>query len=258
MASVLKKLLIGVAVGCLVFLPGSRAQVRKRSICGKVLLNGTNADAKTQVTLDYPGIELNPGIVTNPDGTFCIDNYVADTSRRTKARLFVASFCRANDLIVMPAPFWPVLRKQQRFAGKDIIIDPEDITNVPDLDLQLIYGHVDLEILDHHHQPLLTKASDWSPVWIRVLNKNGVSVYESGLSPRNIQRAVDLRNSRIQLAVPQGTWTLEVSMAGFSSNSTTRRTVKWLKVPGKLQVDSCGKPVNVALSVPPTKKFSKN
>jgi hypothetical protein len=232
MSNTLKKCMACMAFGSLVFLSGSVAQVRKRSICGRVVLKQSEAVAQTQVILDYEGIELNPGVIADGDGTFCVDNFVTDVSQRTTARLYVMSFCRPGDVMLTAPPFWPVLRKKERFAGKDIAVDKGNLTRVGDIDVQLIYGHVSLKILDRRHQPLLTQLSDWSPVWIRVRDQNGVRVHESGLSPTQIERSVDLRASQIALAVPTGTWTLEVALDGVPPKTdTARRAVKWLSVP---------------------------
>jgi len=250
MANALKKFTIWTVAGTLIFLTGSVAQVRKRSVCGKVVLNASDAVAKTEVILDYAGIELSPGVITDRDGTFCIENFVGDLTQSTTARLYVASFCRHDDVLLVAAPFWSVLRKERRFAGKEIVIDRGDLTRVGDVDVQLIYGHLSLRILDRRHQPLLTRLADWSPVWIRVRNENGVTVHESGLSPVEIERSVHLKESRIDLALPKGTWTLELALAGVPPDTgTIRRSVRWLRVPSKLKIESCAKPVDVAVSV---------
>lgn len=249
MASAQKKFMIFVAISVLSFLPGSVAQVQKRSVCGKVILNSSDAVAKTEVILDYAGLELNPSAATDQDGTFCIENFVGDLSQSTSARLYVTSLCRPDDVMLVAAPFWPVLRKERRFAGKDIIINREGVTRVGDIDVQLIYGHVSLRILDRQHRPLLTRPPDWSPVWIRVKKQNGVTVHESGLSVADIERAVDLKESRINLALPKGTWTIEIALAGVPPvTGAIRPTVRWLRVPGKLKIESCAKPVDVAVS----------
>src|SRR5439155_2589396 len=132
------------------FLTGSMAQIRKRSVCGKVV-NIPDEVARTEALLYFgPGgfEELLPGVVTEPNGAFCIENSVGDLTERIPARLYVASFCRPADLTLVDAPFWPVLRKERQFAGKDIVIDRGDLTRVGDINTQLIYGHVSVRILD--------------------------------------------------------------------------------------------------------------
>lgn|GEM_PF-4466677 len=256
MANSLKKFMICLVVGTLIFLTGSVAQVRKRSICGKVALTTSDAVAKTEVMLDYAGIEVNPAVIADRDGAFCIDNFVGDLGLSATARLYAASFCRPDDVMLVAAPFWPVLRKEQRFAGKDIVIDRGELTNVGDVNVPLIYGHVSLRILDRQHQPLLTRSTDWSPVWIRVRNQNGARVHESGLSFADIERSVHLRESRIDLALPKGTWTIEIALGGVPPNTgAKRRAVSWQRVPGKLKIESCAKPLDVDLSVQRTTRL---
>lgn len=249
MANAQKKFMILVVISILTFLSGSVAQVQKRSVCGKVVLKTSDAVAKTEVVLDYAGIEVNPSVVTGQDGTFCIENFVGDLSQSMAARLYVTSLCRPDDVMVMPAPFWPALRKERLFAGKDIVIKRGDITKVGEVNVQIVYAHVSLRILDRQHRPLLTRLTDWSPVWIRVRKHNGVTVHESGLSAVEIERAVDLKESRINLALPKGSWTLEIALAGVPPNTGgMRRAVRWLRVPGKISIESCAKPVDVAVS----------
>jgi hypothetical protein len=246
MANGQKKFMIFVVIGILTFLSGSVAQVQKRSVCGKVVLNTSEA---VEVILDYAGIELNPGVTTNGDGTFCIENFTGDLTQSRTARLYVASSCRPDDVMLVTAPFWPVLRKERQFAGKDIVINRGNITAVGGVDVQLIYGHVSLRILDRRYRPLLTRPADWSPVWIKVKKQNGVVVHESGLSLTDIERAVDLKASSINLALPNGTWTLEVALAGVPPDTgSIRQAVRWLKIPGKIRIESCAKPVDVAVS----------
>ena len=169
--------------------------------------------------------------LTDRDGNFCIENFVGDLSQSAKAHLYVASFCRSNDVVLVAPPFWPVLRKERRFKGKDIVIGRGDLTSIGNVNVQLIYGHVGLRILDRLHQPLLTRTADWSPIWIRIKKPNGVAVHESALSPAEIQRSVRLEESRIDLALPTGAWTLEIALAGVPLNTgRIRRAVRWLRV----------------------------
>jgi hypothetical protein len=252
MPKALKRLRVCIVIGMLIFLPGGIAQVRKRSVCGKVILNPTNV-ARTEVSLYFANNSLLPGAATERDDTFCIENYVSDLSKPMPARLYVSSFCHPNDVALVNVPFWPRLRRDLRFAGKRIMVGRGSRTNVGDVDVQIVYGHVSLRILDERRRPLLTQPSDWSPVWLRVRDQNSVTVHESGLSVVEIERSVDLRKSSIDLALPQGTWTMEVALGGVPPETgAKRRAVRWLRVPGKLKIESCANPLDVALSVPGT------
>jgi hypothetical protein len=247
MGKALKRLTLCIIVGMIVFMPTSIAQVLKRSICGKVALNTTEAVARTEVLLYYEGLELFPGAAAEPDGTFCIDNYVGDLSQSIPAQLYVMSSCRLDDVTLVDVPFWSPLRKIPRFSGKRITVGPGNATSVGSVNVQIVYGHLTLTILNHQHRPLLTETSDWSPLWIRVRDQNGVRVHESGLSPAEIERSVNLKESRINLALPTGTWRLEVALAGVPPG--VQRGGKWRKVPGKVKIESCGDPVDVTLTV---------
>jgi hypothetical protein len=251
MSNALKKLIVSIVIGALIFVAASIAQVRERSVCGKVILNITASTvAKTQVTLYFADDALLPGAITDREGNFCIESFVSELSKSTPARLYVTSFCRPDDVALVDVPFWPRLRREPRFAGKRIMVGPGSRSAIGDVHVQIVYGHVSLRILDQRHQPLLTQPNDWSPVWIRVRDQNGVTVHESGLSVAEIERSVNLKESRINLALPKGLWTLEVALAGVPPDtSSIRHAVKWLKVPAKLKIESCGDPKDVAVSV---------
>jgi len=253
MSNVLKRLTIFVVVGMLIFMPTSIAQVQKRSVCGKVILNTTEALARTEVKLYFPDTSLIPTAVAEPDGTFCIENFVADLSKTMPAQLYVTSFCRSDDLTLVDVPYWPELRKEPQFSGKRIVVGPGNRTSAGTVDVQVVYGHVTLRILDQRQQPLLTEKSGWSPLWIRVRDQNGVAVHESGLSSTDIDRSVDLKESLINLALPKGTWSLEVALAGVPPPPRSARGVRWRRVPGTVKVESC-RPVDVILTGPRTNK----
>lgn len=153
-------------------------------------------------------------------------------------------------MTLVDIPFWAHLRGRRRFSGKRILIGPGTRTSVGDVNVQITYGHVSLRILEERLGPLLTDPSDWSPVWIRVRDPNGVNVHEAGLSAAEIERSVDLKQSSINLALPEGQWRLEVALGGVPpGTSSNRRAVSWRHVPGKLRIESCRQPVEVNLSV---------
>ena len=246
-------IVIVVVITALIFpIVGAITQGRKRLVCGRAITIPGIVVARTEAILYFGsgGIdELLPGAAAEPSGSFCIEDHVRDLNERTQARLYVTAFCYPDDVTLVNVPFWPRMRKDSRFAGKPITVGPGSRTTVGDVDVQIVYGHVSLRILDRQHRPLLTRLTDWSPVWIRVRKQNGVMVHESGLSAVEIERAVDLKESRINLALPKGTWTLEIALAGVPPvTGAIRSTIGWLRVPGKLKIESCAKPVDVAVS----------
>ena len=253
-----QKLLACVVVATMILLtPGTLAQVRKRLVCGRVV-SDTAAIARTEVSLYLSDDGLLPGAAAERDGTFCVENYVDDLSKRTTARLYVASFCSPDDLTLVNVPFWPRLRRETRFSGKRIIIGPGSRTSVGNVGVQIIYGHVSLRILDRQRRPLLTEPKEWFPLWIRVRDQNGVTVHESGLSVADVERSVDLKESRINLALPEGQWRLEVALAGVLPNrGTARHKTVWQRVPEQLRIESCQRDIEVALLVTRAKALDK-
>ena len=135
MLTTLKKLGVSIVIGALIFVTGDVAQVRKRSICGKVTLKSINV-ARTEVSLYFADSSLLPGTVAESDDTFCIENFVSDLTKAKPARLYVASFCHLNDVPLVNVPFWPRLRKDPRFSGKRIILGPGERTNLGNVDVQ--------------------------------------------------------------------------------------------------------------------------
>jgi hypothetical protein len=249
MTNVLKRLTVCIVVGMLIFMPTGIAQVQKRLVCGKVILNTTEAVALTEVYIYFPNADLIPAAGAEPDGTFCIETFIADLSKTMPAHLYVTSLCRPNDLTLVDVPYWSALRKEPRFSGKRIMVGPGSLISVGSVDNQIVYGHVTLRILDQRQRALLTEKMDWSPLWIRVRGQDGVTVEGSGLSSADIDRSVDLKESYINLALPKGTWSLEVALAGVPPPPKSTRGVKWRRVPGTVKVESCRDPVGVTLTV---------
>jgi len=53
-------------------------------------------------------------------------------------------------------------------------------------------------------------------VWIRVVNKGDLVVAQSSVSIKEIEESVDLTESSIRVALPEGEWYLEVSIDEIS------------------------------------------
>jgi hypothetical protein len=248
MLNTLKKFLLCVLLGAPVLLTQTAvAQVHRQLVCGTVVL-GQAPVASTLVSLDIEGIHLISGTTTEPDGTFCVENFFNDLSKTRPARLYVSSFCRPGGLTLVGAPYWPRLRRDARYSGKRVTVGPGGVTDVGRVDAQVVYGHVSLKILDRRGRPLLTEADDWYPLWIRVRDRQGVTVHESGLSIADVERSVDLKESRINLALPEGRWTLEVALAGMLPYTVAAsRAATWQRVVEPVKVRSCQSAVEVDL-----------
>jgi hypothetical protein len=246
-------------------IPKASHQVEKRLICGRVVDERGNPVTGALVTLAPATLNpkwgadiLLPGALSEKDGAFCIESFERET-KDADARLYVTATCRTGDLTLVDPPFESLPSRPSAFTGKLVNLKT-DRTDVGDINLQVIYPHVTLRILDRGGRPLLTQREQWSPVWLRVKDQRGTVVKEGGLSSGQIESAVDVTRSSINLALPQGVWRIEVALEGIPPNvSGVPPRGRWIRVPRSLVVSSCQKPTDVSLIVgKPAAKHGRN
>jgi len=101
---------------------------------------------------------------------------------------------------------------QKRFAARSVLIKKNDEIDVGDVPIRIKYGTIDIELQDPLGRPLLKDASSWRYVWLRIRNHQGNTVSYGGLSMSDIDKAVNVRQSSITLALPEGSWYVDVSL----------------------------------------------
>ena len=246
-------LILPLALQPLSGIPRAAIQVNKRLICGRVVDDRGDPIAGALVTLGPAALKpiwgadvLLPGILSEKDGAFCIESFEREI-KDADARLYVTATCRPGDLTLVEPPFESLRSHPPAFTGKLVNLKTNR-ADVGDINLQVTYPHVTLRILDRRGRPLLTQQEQWSPVWLRVKDRRGVVVHEGGLSPAQIESAVDVAQSSINLALPQGVWRIEVALEGVPPNvSGTSSTGRWIPVSKALVVTSCQNPTDVSL-----------
>jgi hypothetical protein len=119
--------------------------------------------------------------------------------------------------------------KGRNFAGKRLMMRRKEM-NVGDVEVQVRYGIADVRLSTCAGNPLFTKPEEWRYLWFRLQDQSKRTVKESTLSQDDILEAVDLAESRIAIALPEGVWRLDVSASGGdgpwirSSNSVVIKT----------------------------------
>ena len=187
----------------------------KYTVHGRVVDKAGQPIRGAQVILDTgPPVEwedLIESFGTEADGRFSIQETTQLASYKTRY-LYVTGARPKDTVTLVKAPFnrFPML-KESRFNAREITIKLNGELDVGDVPLQVNYGVVCLSVLNKAGHPRLTQAEAWRSFYLRVRTRTGSKVTAIGLSWANIENAVDLRNSRINLALPEGTWRVEVS-----------------------------------------------
>jgi hypothetical protein len=240
----------------LILASAGTAQIRRQLICGRTIDKQGHPVANARIILaDRPSSkrkdsveELLPGAKADMEGKFCIETFLSPSSTLMNQSLYTTSPLDENVVALVDVPFTRLRRRPANFKGQPIKVGREERTDVGDIPVQVYYGRVLLKINDRAGRPLLITEDKWQPVWLRARDADGFSVYESGLSADEIERAVNLKSSSISLALPEGTWFLEVALDGVPPNTLPDNPkVSWLRVPKRLKVRATGNPIEVAL-----------
>jgi len=130
---------------------------------------------------------------------------------------------------------------QPRFSGRPIVIKKNGDADVGTIPIRVWYGMVEIALLDAKSNPLLKDAESWRYVWLRVRNQKREIVTETGLSIADIERAVDVRESKIEIALPEGSWYVEIS--------PKENKGPWLRSPTALHVRANQTPLQQRLKL---------
>ena len=158
------------------------------------------------------GVDQAFGYTTDESGTFRLEE--TTNIARKRRILYVAAPLpkQAISLIFPPYNLLPRLTGRQ-FAGKRLVMRRAEV-NLGDVRVQVRYGAVKVRLIGCANNPLLTTSEPWRFLWFRVRDQSNKSVTESTLSQDDIARAVDLAESAVVLALPEGLWRVEVSPSG--------------------------------------------
>jgi hypothetical protein len=103
-------------------------------------------------------------------------------------------------------------------SGKKIRVLTGKETNLGDIRVQTEYKCLNLHLKNQEGNPLLNIPKNWEDVWIRIRERSGKIVAESGLSEKDRQKAVDLKDSAIRVALPEGVWRIDVAPNGLDTH----------------------------------------
>lgn len=130
-------------------------------------------------------------------------------------RLFVTTEMPDKTSSLLSPPFITEPREfADRYAGPKIILDEQTSVDVGDVPIKMVFLPVTLTILDKKGEARLNTAKLWSKVIIRLLDIGGRPITSSTISERDIsvKRTVNFARSQVNIALPEGSWRIEVSI----------------------------------------------
>lgn len=128
----------------------------------------------------------------------------------------------------MAAPFWPELRKSDpRFAGLKVDLHGTRTVDLGDIPVQVWYNLVECLVLDRKGRFYYKSEDDWANFALIVRDAKGVAVGSLALSTFAIQNNVRVDRGSVRLALPEGTWTLELlrDLDEFEQSGKTRHSL---------------------------------
>lgn len=191
------------------------AEQIKFIVTGKVVRNDGIAVANALVVIHPPGLvgELAFGATTDGTGKF---KFEGDYEGKNEI-IYVTSPLPEDACVPLIPPF-NHLDPTFYFTGKKIHVEKGQKLDLGDIRVQNEYRYLTLYLRDQSGKPLLTTPEEWEIVWIRIRERSGKRVEESGLSEKDRKIAVNLEDSAIRLAIPEGVWRIEVAPKGYGTN----------------------------------------
>jgi hypothetical protein len=170
----------------------------------------------------------NNSVFSDKDGNFVHEEYCG-VSNRT-GTLFIVPKIGLTDIIApIYPPFWRKLRlSNPAFAGLYVNIEGNkeiDLGNVP---LQVRYSDFTLFVLKKSGKPYYKTSNDWSRFQLIVRNEKGEDVGSSALSTFDIENKVNLKMGFVKIALPEGSWTLELLNSLDDYINETGKTTRYL------------------------------
>jgi hypothetical protein len=154
------------------------------------------------------------GCTTGPDGEFHLEE-ITKVPQHTR-RLYVTGPIPPGTprLIAPPFNLLPKLT-DPAFSGQLISMEQNGEVDLGDVPVQISYAVVKIFILGKDGTALLKTRKRWEDVNFRIRNVERIVVYDTSLSQKSIEEAVNLSESSIAIALPEGGWYLEVAPFGF-------------------------------------------
>lgn len=222
----------------------------KYAVIGRVVDGCGQPVAHAQVLLFPPkplsegkgGDQLIVEETADDKGRFRYEGEATDPVRQN---LYVTTPYPPNAEAPITPPFDEVKGIDRLFDGRPVLIKKNEDVNVGDVIVQVRYGVVLVQLQNRMGKPLFTDAADWEWIGLRVRDARGKVVSEFSLSPASVRRAVRVDQSAIAVALPEGTWSIEIAPDGEGG--------VWLKSNTKLLVQVSNSPLQITLK-PPTKR----
>ena len=126
------------------------------------------------------------------------------------------------------------------FRGLPVTTSGSGEVDVGDVKIQVYYGSIVIQLLDHSGMPLIIEQDNESrlpDIRLRVRDSKGDVASETGVSSKAFRRS----ESSIAVTLPQGQWQLELAL---SSNSMV-----WLGLPA-VTINAAGSPEELTLKLP--------
>lgn len=127
------------------------------------------------------------------------------------------------------------------FASRPIVIKKNQDIDVGDVPIQVRYGVIRVRLQDRRRQPLIKSAEAWRVVWFRIRNHQGAVIAFGSLSINDIEKSVNLRESSVDVSLPEGFW--------FIDTSPNEGKGPWLTSPNPVDVKASGE-ANLTLTLP--------
>lgn len=154
------------------------------------------------------------GVISDESGRF---NLPVDGMMKSKTLcLFVTSGLPAKAMILMSPPFSQIPNNvRENFVALRLVLADKKEVDIGDIMPKVRFFSLALYILDEASHPKLVTAKQWSDVVIRLVGKDGVPVAATGMAQHIYIDSVNKEESTINVAVPEGSWRVEVSITDF-------------------------------------------
>lgn len=236
MRYLIKLLLVIIFVISCVFNIASQEKVQYKSIIkGKVLNNFGQPVENAIVVFDvaenfYKNIcwVKNNTVFSDKEGNFVHEEYCSLKNRKVSLFIVPKVGLSNSDAPLYP-PFWSTLRRNNpKFAGLSVNIEGNqeiDLGNVP---IQVWYNKFELFVLNKNSKPYYKNNDDWGNFHLIVRDELGDDVGSSALSIRDIENKVNIEKGLVKIALPEGSWVLELLADENDYDNTTGKTRRFL------------------------------